>query len=188
MLYQQNQRIEVVVRKDDGGASLQGANEILPEKNAGGGGGEGQRGGWIAALTGSTSIKRQNRVFKTNATHALAVSKQILLLQRNYAIGAIGYRNGDQALQDAVQRQVEIVEDIGNVASSVSMGALYGSWGGPLGTVLGLGFAAVGTGASLAVKYGQREREYNVKLFKEYNGISYMRARSQINLTTGRLR
>ena len=187
MLYQQNQKIEIVVRKEEGGASTQGANEVLPESNAGNGG-EGQRGGWRAVLAGSTSIKRQNRVFKTNATHLLAVTRQVGNLAINYLVGGIAYRNGDQALQDATKRTIEVWDDGASIVSAVSMGALYGSWGGPLGTAMGAVLGLASSTASIGVKYANREREYNTKLFKEYNGISYLRARSSINLTTGRLR
>ena len=80
------------------------------------------------------------------------------------------------------------MKDVTNIASSVGMGALYGSWGGPIGAVLGAAFGAVSSGVSTAVKYAGREREFNYKQFKENNAIEYQRARASISLTTGRLR
>ena len=68
------------------------------------------------------------------------------------------------------------------------MGAVYGAWGGPIGAILGATFGAISSGASTAVKYLGREREFNYKVFKENNSIEYQRARASINLTTGRLR
>lgn len=185
MLYQQNQKIEVIVRKEDsGGAAIAGANETPVEETAGGGG----ENTFLAKITGTTSKRKQYRVLKTNATHAWAVVRQIAGLEINYFIGGIGYKNGDAALQDAVQREYEIYQDSTSVASSIAMGALYGSWGGPLGAVLGATLNGVSTAVSIGVKYKAREREYNVKMFKEENGIEYLRARASINLTTGRLR
>ena len=118
----------------------------------------------------------------------MAVSKQVVDLGIEYWIAGIGNKYGDQAYQDNVQRKFEIVKDVTNVASSIGMGALYGSWGGPIGTVLGAVFGAVSSGVSTAVKYAGREREFNYKMFKENNAIEYKKARAGINLTTGRLR
>ena len=185
MLYQQNQKIEVIVRKEDGGGgtAIAGANETPVEENAGNSGNT-----FLAKITGTTSKRKQYRVLKTNATHAWAVARQITGLVINYELGGIGYKNGDAALQDAAQRQYEIYQDSTSVASAVAMGALYGSWGGPLGAVLGATLNGISTAVSIGVKYKGREREYNVKMFKEENGIEYLRARASISLTTGRLR
>ena len=182
MLYQQGtQRIEVIVRKEGGGGT-QGANETdtddIGEKET----------TWRTSVFGSENPNRIKRVIKTNTTHALAVSKQVVDLGIEYWIAGLGNKYGDQAYQENVQRRVEIVKDVTNVASSVAMGALYGSWGGPIGAVLGATFGAISSGASTAVKYASREREFNYKVFKEENAIEYQRARASINLTTGRLR
>ena len=188
MLYQQGtQRIEVIVRKESADSGAVGAKETTGE-NFAGQGGESKRGGLIATLTGSTSIARQNRVIKTNATHAVAAGRQVLFQTINYAATGIAIKTGDQALQESVMRQIEVVKDVTGFATSVSMGALYGSWGGPIGTVLGATFAAVTTGISTGFKYGERRREFNFKRFKQDNAIEYQRARANINLTTGRLR
>lgn len=182
MLYQQGtQRIEVIVRKEGGGGAL-GANETdtddIGEKET----------TWRTSVFGTENPNRIKRVIKTNTTHALAVSKQVVDLGLEYWIAGLGNKYGDQAYQENVQRRVEIVKDVTNVASSVAMGALYGSWGGPIGAVLGATFGAVSSGVSTAVKYASRGREFNYKVFKEENAIEYQRARASINLTTGRLR
>lgn len=187
MLHQSGtQRIEIIVRKDSSGGNA-GAKET-PTDNIGGGANEKNSGGWAEILTGSSSKARQHRVIKTNTTHALAVGKQITDLSIEYFISGIAMRHGDQALQDQVQREMEIVKDVTGFASSISMGALYGSWGGPIGTVLGAAFGAASTAASIGVKYSARQREFNYKVFKENNSIEYRRARASISLTTGRLR
>lgn len=180
MLHQQGtQRIEIIVRKESNGQD--GAKENDTENvSSNGTQNETQKSGGLTA--------RQKRMIKTNATHALAVTKQVADLAIEYSISGIGQINGDQALQDKVSRNVEIVKDVTGIASSVAMGALYGSWGGPVGAVLGATFGAISTGASTFVKYANREREFNFKMFKENNAIEYQRARAGINLTTGRLR
>lgn len=177
------QRIEIVVRKDGGGYSQTNAKE-KPTDEIGGG----KETTWRTSVFGSEDPKRIKRVIKTNATHALAVSKQIIDLGFEHWVSGLGYKNGDQAYQDNVSRRVEIVKDVSNVASSVGMGVVYGSWGGPIGAVLGATFAAVSTGVSLATKYKGRERDYDYKIFKEQNAIQYNRARAGINITNGRLR
>ena len=187
MLYQQGtQRIEVVVRKESAGGidNAVGAKEGSAESA----GGSGKREGLIATLTGSTSIARQNRVIKTNSTHLVAMTRQILFQQINWYATGIAIKTGDQALQENTMRQIEVVKDISGFASSVAMGALYGSWGGPIGTVLGATMAAITTATSTGLKYSERRREFNFKRFKQDNAIEYRRARANINLTTGRLR
>lgn len=181
--YQQGtQRIEVIVRKEGGGASDVGAKEKntddIGEKET----------TWRTSVFGSENPQRIKRVIKTNLTHALAVSKQVIDLGIEYYQSGLGMKYGDQAYQEQVSRSFEIFKDTSNVASSVAMGALYGSWGGPIGAVFGAALGAVSTGASLATKYLGREREFNYKVFKENNSIEYRRARASINLTTGRLR
>lgn len=184
MLYQQGtQRIEIIVRKD-GGNGQNGAKETDTENVSASGTDNVNQ----SMSSGGGMTSRQKRIIKTNTTHALAVSKQVIDLGIEYYVSGIGQRNGDQALQESVSRQVEIVKDVTNFASSISMGALYGSWGGPIGAVLGATFGAISTGASIAVKYANRERDFNYKTFKENNAIEYQRARASISLTTGRLR
>ena len=184
MLYQQGtQRIEIVVRKEGAGSAETNAKEKETDEIGGG-----KETTWRTSVFGSENSNRIKRIIKTNTTHALAVSKQVIDLGIEYYVGGLGYKSGDQAYQDNVSRRVEIVKDTTNFASSVGMGLLYGSWGGPIGAVLGATFAAVSTGASLATKYKGREREYDYKIFKEQNAIQYNRARAGINETNGRLR
>lgn len=183
MFYQGSGKIEIIVRKDGGGSSDVGAKEVAPDEMGGG-----KETTWRTSVFGSENKKRIKRVIKTNTTHALAITKQVIDLGFEYYVAGLGYKTGDQAYQDNVQRRVEIVKDVTNVASSIGMGALYGSWGGPIGAVLGATFGAVSTGASLASKYASRERDFNYKVFKEDNAIEYQRARASINKTTGRLR
>lgn len=179
------QRIEVIVRKE--GGTIQGANQ-KDSDNVSEGGGEKSSNGFLTALTGSSSKRRQMRVLKTNITHLFAASKQIALQYANYQIAGIGYKTGDQAQQDITQRYVEKLTDIGGMASSVAIGAVYGSWGGPLGIAVGIATAVATSSVSLLSKYAGRQRDYDFKVFKEENAIEYTRARAGINLTTGRLR
>lgn len=185
MLHQQGtQRIEVIVKKEGGGGSDIAAKETEAEDV----GGKQSMPNWVSSVFGSTDPKRIKRIVKTNTTHALAVTKQVVDLGIEYWISGMAQRTGDQALQDNTQRTVEIFKDVTNVASSVSMGALYGSWGGPIGAVMGATFGAISTGISTSLKYASRERDFNYKMFKENNELEYQRARASINLTSGRLR
>ena len=182
MLYQQGtQRIEIVVRKE-GGSAQSNAKETQAEDIGG------RETTWRTSVFGSEDPRRIKRVIKTNTTHALAISKQVADLGLEYTVAGLGNKFGDQSYQENVQRRVEIVKDVTGFASSVGMGALYGSWGGPLGAVLGATFAAASTATSIGVKYAGREREFNYKVFQENNAIEYQRARASINMTTGRLR
>ena len=124
MNYQQgSQRIEIIVRKDSGSVAQNGAKEkesdsVADEKNT----------TWRTSVFGSENPQRIKRVIKTNSTHALAITKQVADLGIEYYIGGIGNKYGDQAMQEQVSRQYEIVKDYTGFASSVGMGALYGSW------------------------------------------------------------
>lgn len=179
-LYQQGvQRIEVIVKREGSGGQ-QGAKETEPEKATANGGEE-------TDTTQGTTWKRK-RFIKTNVTHAFSVVKQVADYHIDYAISGIGMKNGDEALQDRVQRQYEVVKDVSNVATSIAMGATYGSAGGPVGAALGAVFGAVSSVTTTAFKYADRQREYDFKMFKINNSIEYKKARANINLTTGRLR
>lgn len=178
MYYQQgNQRIEIIIRKD-GGSTNGGA--VAPD----------QVTSTPKASTGekSTASPFTNRFIRTNVTHAYAVAKQVGMAVLDYNVQGYGYTTGDQAYQEKVAREVEIFEDFTGVASSVAMGITYGASGGPIGSALGAAFGLVTSGTHLAYKYATRQRDYDYKLFKEENNISYIRSRAGINLTTGRLR
>lgn len=183
MFYQGTGKIEVIVKKEGGTASEKAVKET-PTDEIGGG----KETTWRTSVFGSENPNRIKRVIKTNTTHALAVSKQVIDLGFEYWVSGLGYKNGDQSYQENVQRRVEIVKDVTGFASSVGMGALYGSWGGPIGAVLGATFGAISSATSIGVKYSGRERDFSYKTFKENNAIEYQRARANINMTTGRLR
>lgn len=178
MFEQGTQRIEVVVRKESG-SSLTGANEKSSDSSPNGEDNRGRQ---------ARSEAKQKRILLTNATHSIAFAKQQAHMWVNYALTGVGIKYGDQALQDSFQRQLEVVEDGTNLASSIAMGAIYGAWGGPLGVAMGVAISGLTTASSIGMKYMQREREFNYKQFKENNSIEYRRARASINLTTGRLR
>lgn len=163
-------------------AQLQGASESSAGEVVGGG------RTWKSTVFGTENPKRIKRIIVTNSTHAIAVGRQMLNNSVEYALSGISDKTGDQSLQQSVQRTYEQVSDVGNIASSASMGALYGAWGGPIGSVLGMVLATTSTAINTGFKYMRRERENNIKLFKENNGIAYQRARANINWTTGRLR
>lgn len=183
-LYQKGtQRIEIIVRKE--GSATPGANTKDAEDVSSGGV---STGGKQDGEHLSKAELRRQRIIKTNTTHILAVSKQVIDLGIEYYIGGLGYRHGDKTYQEQVQRQVEIIKDSTNIASSIGMGVLYGSWGGAPGAIIGGLLGAVSSTASLLSKYKNRGREYEQTMFKENNSIQYMRSRANINLTTGRLR
>ena len=179
MIVQGSQKIEVVVRKEGGGGEKNN-KEVGTDEIGGKNESQSSAGGFFG--------KNPRRTLKVNATHMLAVSKQVLNAQANYQMQKIGYISGDEAYQDRVGRQMEIVQDTGNVATSVAMGIVYGSAGGPFGMLAGAAIGAASSGISLAYKYKGRYLDYDFKMFKENNAIEYKRARANINLTTGRLR
>ena len=131
MLYQKGtQRIEVIVRKDGGGTpglKDSDAEDISADATSSGSGGDGL----------SNKERRRRRFIKTNTTHFLSAAHQVVDLKINYELGGIGHENGDQNYQDACQRYMEKVQDTSNFATSVAMGAAYGSWGGPAGAAFG---------------------------------------------------
>ena len=127
------------------------------------------------------------KFIRTNVTHTIA-ARQVGRLFLTYHLTGVGARHGDQALQDNVMRNVEVLQDFGGLATSVAMGATYGASGGTLGSIIGATLAGIGTAASTGVKYMTRQRDFDYKMFKEENAIQYARARASINLTTGRLR
>lgn len=176
-----NQRIEIIVKKESGSFSQTNAKEKETDNI----GGENEE---YSFWLGTANRNRKKRVIKTNATHALAIAKQVTDLGLEYWIAGLGNKYGDQSYQENVQRRFEIVKDVGGFASSVSMGAVYGAWGGPIGSILGAVFGALSSATSIGVKYKDRERDFNYKVFKENNSIEYQRARASINMTTGRLR
>lgn len=176
MLYTQNmQRIDVYVHSDIGGG--QRGNQ---EKEA------------DEASTQEEVKEKKSKISSRRAlmyvTQTFSAAKQSANLWINYTIGGMGYKTGDQTQQEAAQRSFEIFNDVAGIASSFGMGALYGARGGLVGAIIGSVTMGAATATSTVVKYLNRERELDIKTFKENNSISYLRARSSINMTTGRLR
>lgn len=177
-LYQQfNRRIEIIVRKEIGGTARgtkqKDTDNVSSDKKT-------------DEETGMSS--KTKKMVRTNLTHAFATARQLTLLKLNDYVNSVGYKQGDQALQENTQRRLELIQDTTSVASSVGMGLTYGASAGPVGMVLGALFGAVSTMGSIHFKYEKRERENDYKVFKENNAIEYQRARASISLTTGRLR
>lgn len=174
---QQAQRIEVIVRKEGGNGEKNNreseTDEVSNNKDSGKNG---------------AKKKQTKRAAVVTAMHTYAVAKQFANAEINYYIGGLGMASGDEAYQDRVSRQWEIVTDHTNVASSIAMGASFGAIGGPATAILGGVIGGLSAVISVGFKYRGREREFNYKLFKENNAIEYKRARANINLTTGRLR
>lgn len=178
MNYQQVQKIEVIVRKEGGNGEK--GNKTTEAEDAGKQNGE--------QSTSTANAIRRKRFVITNATHAYAVAKQFASAEINYRVGSTGFQHGDEAYQERVGRQMEVVNDATNAVSSIGMGITYGSFAGPWGAVLGGVFGALSQGISIGYKYKGRERDFSFKMFKQNNAIEYKRARANINLTTGRLR
>ena len=187
-LYQQGtQRIEVIVRKETGASTI-GVKEKATDEASGD-----NQNTQSTNSVGNNDISRKianrnDRIFKTNLTHTLALTKQLADSAIQFYVSWVGAERGDQAYQQNVQRNWEILQDVSNVASSVSRGAMFGAWGGAVGVLFGSLIGLASTGTSVALKYANREQEFKYKVFKENNSIEYQRARASINLTTGRLR
>ena len=178
------QKIEVVVRKELVDEATAGANE-KPAENAGNSSDENAQ----SSSGGSSAFGKRGKNFaRINATKAISAVLMTGRLSLNYYVGGIAYRNGDSAMQEAVQRNFEIAEESIGVLSAIGIGATYGSAGGVAGAIIGATLGAATAGTSLAVKYMGKYREYDAKMFKEENAIEYRRARAQVSLTTGRLR
>lgn len=182
---QQTQRIEVIVRKEGGGGE-KGNKEVDTEE-----------AGSSNNKSSSGRVSKAVRIVaKAQIMHGIAVAKHVANAGINFWVGGLGYENGDEAYQQRVGRQIEIVQDATNTATSIAMGAMAGAMAGSVvpvvGTVIGglvgglLSTANSATG--LITKYEGRKRDYNFKMFKENNAIEYKRARANLSLTTGRLR
>lgn len=184
MYTQQTQRIEVIVRKEGGGGE-KGNKEVDTEE-----------AGNSNKSFGERATKAVRIVAKAQIMHGIAVAKHIANAGVNFWVGGLGYETGDEAYQQRVGRQVEIVQDATNTATSIAMGAMAGAMAGSvvpvIGTVIGgvVGglLSTANSAAGLISKYMGRQRDFDFKMFKENNAIEYKRARAKINLTTGRLR
>lgn len=185
MYTQQTQRIEVIVRKEGGGGE-KGNKEVDTE----------EAGNSNNKSSDGRVSKAVRIVAKAQIMHGIAVGKHIANAGVNFWVGGLGYETGDEAYQQRVGRQVEIVQDATNTATSVAMGAMAGAMAGSVVPVVGTVIGGVVGGllstansvTGLISKYAGRQRDFDFKMFKENNAIEYKRARAKINLTTGRLR
>lgn len=184
-LYQQGtRRIEIIVRKESGAAEV-GTKEKETE----------QVSSEQSSETQSNQVRGMaafNRNFSQRLIimHGLRTMNHALKTSINYVASGIGQRNGDQALQEQVERNVEIMSDIGSIATSTLSGVFMGAkvGGGVPGAIAGGVIGLASSSFNTATKYMDRERDFNYKVFKENNSIEYNRARASISLTTGRLR
>lgn len=186
-LYQQGtQKIEIIVRKDISGSD-NGAKEVGAE-NVTASNAETSTAATSGGKGGGTFSYRQARMIRVSTLHSLGVMRQLGETALNYYVSGLGDRYGDEALQARAERVVEVVTDVGGLATSTAMGAISMSWAGPVGMIIGGSLGAISSGASIGAKYASRRREFSYKIFKENNAIEYQRARASINYTTGRLR
>ena len=176
------QRIEIIVRKS-GGAGQEGAKEKQADEAS-----NQQEGQADTEKDVGTTGKHSKSWWRVQSTHFVGVAVQGARLLTQYYIAGIGYKTGDSSLQAQVERQLEQVTDMTSLITSAGMGLTYGATGGPIGAIAGATMAVAQTGMTIASKYATRQRDYDMKIFKENNAIEYKRARAQINLTTGRLR
>lgn len=124
------------------------------------------------------------------ATHAvMSIAKGTAKQGFNYFVSDIGRRTGDSNYQSIVNRQLEVVGDVGSVIGSATSSALVGGSILPgVGHVLGFLIGATASSINLGFKYAEREREYQHELFKESTSQAHAMARANYQQTTGRLR
>lgn len=146
-LYQQGtQRIEIIVRKDTSGGDT-GAKETDTDEVTNENAQDKEK------QAQSRKSARTKRTILTNATHSIAVAKQVFNLSVDEYISRLGYQNGDSSYQQQVQRYFEVIKDTTNIASATAMGVVYGANGGVLGSILGgtLGFISSGISRAFQV-------------------------------------
>ncbi len=142
----------------------------------------------LMTLYGTTNQHRISRIRRINATHAIGVARQFLSYANSYVLNGTAMESGDQTYADVMNRTVEILQDTTGIASAFATGALYGSGGGLVGTIVGSLASGASAIASTTFKYLNRSRDYDYKMFKINSGIEYKRTRANISLTNGRLR
>lgn len=181
MFVQGTQRIEVIVRKE-GGLATQGAKEkdVLQS-------GEQEEKSTASATRSNKNSGNRAMTFEYTKS-VFNIGRQVFSYTLNTVVRNVGRERGDQAAQQIVSRQVEIGTDWFNGAVAVASGIAFGAQFGPVGMIVGGALGAVGSILSVVHRDNEREREFNLKAFKENNSISYARARASISLTTGRLR
>jgi hypothetical protein len=182
-LYQQGSgKITVIVRKvsDGGGGSRDEKNTESPdEKNAEKTGGDDG---------GSAALRRKKSFARATAMSGVQLVKHFAQVTMNMRVADIGRTTGDKALQDKIARDYEIMYDGVNGASTIAMSAIGGAWFGPVGIAVGAIAGAANVAMNLHQKYENRQRDYNLEIFKENAQIERMRSRSMINFAFGRLR
>ena len=172
------QRIEVIVK----GEGVFGDGEMSSSDARGRNNGSGERG------KQQWAERRHDRILRQNAIHAVTTAIQIAKRGIHYTINGLSIQHGDKAMQEQVDRKMEIIEDAVSGIGGIVAGAMMGSFGGPIGVAVGIGIGLANAIANITFKYAEREREYNFKVFKQENAIEYKRARAGTNLTFGRLR
>lgn len=133
----------------------------------------------------------QNRVVggaKFTATTVAKIAAKTARQGINYYISDIGRKRGDSNYQDHVNRQLEIVGDIGDVLCGMSSGAVAGSSFGLVGTAIGAVAGAISSAIDLGFKYAERDRAYQHQMFQENTSQAHAVARANFQLTTGRMR
>jgi len=182
MLFQQGtQKIEVIVRRAGGGGETeqpQGAKTTDDVSLSG-----------AQSSSVGNGKNASNRMTKNSIMHYGNMAKQMVMKVGRYYISGIKYKTGDEALQDMVDRTLDIVTDYSNLAVQTAFGAYYGArFGGVIGGVIGGATSFASGAAGIAFNRSSARRDYNMKIFKEENGIAYRRSRADINFTNGRLR
>lgn len=168
------ENITVIVRKDGGTGTAptqqQGAKENSPSGKQ-----DEKNNNSFSLLLGKSN--EPSATISHVGNFIVSTIKDYVQIENSF----ISARNGDKALQEQVDRRVEIITERANVMVSTITGFAAGG-------AVGAALALAGSAISLKKKYAGRQRNYDIQIFKENNNIQYMRARAGINLTTGRLR
>ena len=124
------------------------------------------------------------------ATHAVAnIAVGTAKKTFNYFKSDIGRKNGDSNYQDQIDRQFEIVGDVGSVLLSTGSSALVGGKIVPgIGHVIGALIGATSSLVNIGFKYAERERAYQHEMFQESTSQAHNIARANFQQTTGRVR
>ena len=155
MIYKQSGKIEIIIRKDDG-ASMVGANE--QDTNQSPNNEQTETKGKSKSFLGLN--KRQ---VKLHSIHIAQTVKHALLTSVTLAVNNQGRVNGDQALQQISERNIEMVKDTLNPlinAGVAAGGAAIGSGGNPVAIALSATLSLANSAISLFGKYEERRREY----------------------------
>ncbi len=186
MFYKQNKQVfEIIVRKD---------NTSIQNKSSDGVKGKSVQSGAMVNQSNIDEDSNVSAMFKSTkkvvATLGItSVVKQSAFTALNFYVSSFGTKNGDQSLQNQINRQVEVVSDTVNVLTSTISGGVTGAaTAGVIGAVVGTltGFAS--SMLSIGARQYERQRSYDTTMFKENNAIEYNRMRAGLNDTNGRSR